>query len=105
MRTLKLSACVLCLGLSFGGSTAFAMETEESFQAAYAAAEAARKHAASVKGEWRDTGKMLKKAKSLAEKGDYDQAVKIAMEAKFQGERGAEQAIEQSKIWMDAVPK
>ena len=60
---------------------------------AISAAEAARKKAASVGGEWRDTGKLIKKAKAAAEKGDSEKAVKLATEARKQGELGYQQAI------------
>ena len=83
----------------------FTAETQESFQAAYDAADAARKKAAAVKSEWRDTRKMLKQAKAAAKKGDFDKAVALANAAKFQGERGAEQGELQARIWQDAVPK
>ena len=85
--------------------TGVAAETQESFQAAYDVAEAARKKAAAVNSEWRDTRKMLKHAKAAAKKGDFDKAVALANTAKFQGERGAEQGELQARIWQDAVPK
>ena len=86
-------------------ATTLAAETQESFQAAYEAADAARKQAAAVDSEWRDTRKLLKQAKAAAKKGDFDKAVSLANTAKFQGERGAEQGALQAKIWIDAVPK
>lgn len=60
---------------------------------AIAAAELARKRAASVDGEWRDTGKMVKKAKQAASSGDYAEAVRLADEARRQGDLGYEQAL------------
>lgn len=86
-------------------SSALAAETQASFEAAYAAADAARKQAAGVGHEWRDTRKMLKKAKATAKKGDYDKAVKLAQQAQQQGERAFEQGTLQAKVWQDAVPK
>lgn len=62
---------------------------------AIADAEAARKKAASVNGEWRDTKKMIKEAEELVKAGDYDQAIKKANKAKHQGELGYEQALGQ----------
>jgi len=58
-----------------------------------AAAEAAREKAASVGGEWRDVGDMLKSATTLAGAGEFDQAIEAASAAKFQAERGYEQAM------------
>ncbi len=64
--------------------------------AAIEAAEAALNKARSVDGEWRDARKVyLKKAKAAAHKADYKTAIKLANIAKFQGEMGYEQAIEQ----------
>lgn len=62
-------------------------------QALIAAAEAARKKAASVGGEWRDTAAMIKNAETLAGAGELDEAIKAAAAAKFQAERGYEQAV------------
>ncbi len=44
----------------------------DDFQAAWDAAEAKRKEAAKIGAEWRDTGKMLKQAKSASEKGETE---------------------------------
>lgn len=62
-------------------------------EAMIAAAEAAREKAASVGGEWRDIGDMLKSARTLAGAGEFDQAIEAASAAKFQAERGYEQAM------------
>jgi hypothetical protein len=58
-----------------------------------AAAEAARKKAADVGGEWRDVGKMIKSAQTSLGAGEYDKAIKAASAAKFHAERGYEQAM------------
>lgn len=58
-----------------------------------AAAEQARQKAASVGGEWRDTAKMIKSAQTLAGAGEFDKAIEAASAAKFQAERGYEQAM------------
>jgi len=60
-----------------------------------AAAEEAREKAASVGGEWRDTAKMIKSARTLAGAGEFEEAIKAAAAAKFQAERGYEQAMEE----------
>jgi type II secretory pathway pseudopilin PulG len=62
---------------------------------AIADAEAARKKAASAKGEWRDTKKMIKEAEELMKSGEFDAAIKMANQAKRQGELGYEQALSQ----------
>lgn len=65
------------------------------YDAALAAAKAAQKKAASVGGEWRDTGKIIKEAEAEAEKGDFAAAIKLADKARFQGEMGYQQAMSQ----------
>jgi len=59
-------------------------------------ADAAIKKADSVGGEWRDSGgKYLKQAKAALSKGDMETAKKMAEKAKFEGEMGYQQAVEQ----------
>lgn len=60
---------------------------------AIAAAEAARKKASSVNGEWRDTAKFIKEAQDLAKAGDFKAATALAEKARRQGEMGYEQAM------------
>ncbi|RMG49832.1 MAG: SoxXA-binding protein [Gammaproteobacteria bacterium] len=65
------------------------------FEETLKAVEAERKKAASVGGEWRDIGKIIKKAKAAAAKGDFDKASKLLEEARFQARMGYQQAMEQ----------
>ena len=60
---------------------------------AIADAQAARKKAASVGGEWRDTGKMIKQAEDAVKAGEFEKAISLADQAKRQGELGYEQAM------------
>ena len=53
--------------------------------AAIAAAKEAQKQANSVGGEWRDTGKMIKKAEKLLKEGKTEEAAKLAEQAEAQG--------------------
>ena len=65
---------------------------------ALAHAEAARKKAASVGGEWRDIKKILKKAKKAKKAGNESKCIKLATKARRQGEIGYAQALrERSK--------
>lgn len=85
-----------CSWFSGGGDSGSAGADAAAAKSAIAAAEAALKKARSVDGEWRDAKKkILKKAKSAASKGDYTKAIKLANKAKFQGEEGYKQAMEQ----------
>ena len=103
----KISYIAAAMGASLlvacAGNTVAA--DEKSFNAAYEAADSARKKAASLSYEWCDTGKMLKKAKKSAAKGDYETAEKLAKKAKMQGEMAVAQAHEQEQLWQSAVVK
>lgn len=79
------------------GSTAFAAD-QATADKAIADAKAAAKAANAEGGEWRDTGKMIKKAEAAAKEGDFDKAVKLADTAKFQGEMGLAQAQSQKGV-------
>ncbi len=79
-----------------GVATAALAADQSDFDQAYEAAVAAQEKAASVSGEWRDTGKFLKEARKLAEAGDFEAAVKLAKKAEQQGHRGYEQMTSQA---------
>jgi hypothetical protein len=65
-------------------------------KSAIADAEASLDKARGVEGEWRDAKKkMIKNAKAAASKGDFAEAIKQANKAKFEGEMGYKQAMEQ----------
>ena len=90
-----LSGCSLFGGKGGGGDMSSSGASPE-VEAAIKEAEAAIKKSASVDGEWRDAkSKILKKAKAAAAKGDTAAALKYAKKAKFQGEMGYQQAVEQ----------
>ncbi len=98
-----IAACLFACAL--GQALPALANDEAAFKAAYEAGDAARKAAAAVGFEWRDTKKMLRQAKSLAEKGEYQKAIDLANRAKRQGENGLIQAELEEKVWMDAVLK
>lgn len=60
-------------------------------------AQAAADKAASVEGEWRDTDTWIKQAKSAAKAGKYDKARELANKAKFEGDMGYKQAMEEKQ--------
>ena len=108
-RRQRLLAAAVAAALIAGASCAVTRASEaddaETFKAAYEAGKAARKAAAAVGFEWRDTKKMLRRAKKLAEKGEYEKAIELANKAKHQGEQGVSQAREQETAWKEAVLK
>ncbi|AKH21644.1 hypothetical protein [Sedimenticola thiotaurini] len=92
---------MLIFGLAAGSTTLLASDMQANAAAAedaIAKAEAARKKAASVNGEWRDTGKFIKQAKAAAEAGDYSKAIKLANKAEVEGQLGYEQQVSQSEL-------
>jgi len=74
---------------SGGGSGGSADKGPSACEKELARADAARKKAASVGGEWRDIKKIMKKAK----KAGGDKCVKLAKKARRQGEIGYAQAL------------
>ena len=93
----------LLTGLFCAGATTtlFAGDASaEKVQKLIDAAEAARKEAASVGGEWRDTGAMITQAEELLKKGDLVAAAKLANEAAKQGHLGYQQAVSQKDLKM-----
>lgn len=102
-RLLTVLALVALISGCAGGTAKPA--TAESANSAIAAAEAARKKAGSVDGEWRDTAKFIKKAKSAAKSKDYAKATKLATKAREQGELGYLQAVSQKELQMPSYLK
>ena len=96
-------AAAFVAGASCAATSASEADHAETFKAAYEAGEAARKAAAALGFEWRDTKRMLGLAKKLAEKGEYERAIRLANKAKRQGEQGVVQAREQEMAWRAAV--
>ena len=105
-RRRLLAAAVVAAALATGVWPSLASADDAgAFKAAYESAEAARKAAAEVGFEWRDTKKMIRLAKKLAEKGEYARAIRLADRARRQGELGVMQAREQETAWKAAVVK
>lgn len=77
----------------------------DEFETAWQAADDKRKEAASVKSEWRDTKKMLAKAKQVAEQGDMETAMKLVAMAHEQANDGIAQAEREAVMWVTRVPR
>ncbi|HDP88765.1 MAG TPA: SoxXA-binding protein [Thioalkalivibrio sp.] len=93
MATVVLSA-VLAAGCASTSNTQ-SSASEAEFTQAIAAAETSRQQAASVGGEWRDTGKLIEAARKAASEGKYDEALSLAEQARLEGMMGYEQAMGQ----------
>lgn len=72
--------------------------TIQDANAAIARAKEAQKMAASVESEWRDLGKLLRKAEDAAAKGKIEEAIALAKKAETQGRLGYEQGMAQSEL-------
>lgn len=94
LKTLLLTASVAVFS---SGHLATVNAADMSAEASIAAAKEAQKQAKSVGGEWRDTGKMIKKAEKLLKEGKTKEAAKLAQEAEAQGMLGYMQATSQTK--------
>ena len=93
MMTRFLKTILLATTLAFT-ITVHAGEAEDAIMAAKTAQMAAK----SVGGEWRDTGKMIKKAEKLLASGETDKATKLARMAEAQGMLGHIQATTQPML-------
>ena len=104
MKKLALFGALMFIlsGCSYFGGGSGSMDSSADAQAAKAAIDAAEnalKMAKKAGGEWRDTNKkFLKKAKAAASKKEYQEAIKLANRAKFEGDMGLAQAKEQANI-------
>lgn len=96
MLNKKLVLAALIAGMIATGSALAAGKADA--EAAIGAAKAAQKAAKSVGGEWRDTGKVIKKAEKAVADGNYADAVKMAKKAESQGHLGKEQAMSQKGV-------
>lgn len=95
---------ILAITFAMGSSMAIAAD-QKGAESAIAAAEKSRAKAASVDGEWRDTGKMIKQAKAAMKEGKFDKAIKLANFAERQGKYGYEQAASQKTLKMPSYLK
>lgn len=76
--------------------------TKDSVAATIASAETAIKKADAQGGGWRDTDKILKEAKTALEKGEIDNAAKLAKTAEEEAKLSEIQAVENkgAKPWL-----
>ena len=96
MRTSQIAKLFAVLLLTSGFSAGCSTQPEKPAASPEAisainAAKAANKEAAAVGYEWRDTGKLLKKAEEMASKGDNEGAIKLADKAKSEAQMAVKQ--------------
>ncbi|MFK5986722.1 MAG: SoxXA-binding protein [Pseudomonadota bacterium] len=76
------------------------LKVKKEVTALIAHAEILKKKAASVGGEWRDTGKFIKQAKKYQKEGQCEKAIKSAKKAISEAEMGYQQAVSQKELKM-----
>ena len=96
------ASALLLAGVMTGLPAAFA---GDDFAAAWDAADAKRKEASTIGYEWRDTGKMLKEAKTEAEAGNKEKAMKLVAKAMEQSADAIAQEARESELWAARVPQ
>lgn len=97
----KIAILAITAALSLAACAAGPTHSAQDANSAITAAEHELSRAAKVDYAWRDTGKMIKKAKEAEKKGEYDDAVKLANKAKMQSTIALRQHAEQ----MSAAPR
>lgn len=96
MKKLLILAAVAALTISACGGGG-ASHTKGDASGAITAAEHQYNRAVSKNFAWRDTPKLIKKAKAALKEGDFDKAVKLAKKAKAQSTLALEQAMAANK--------
>jgi len=97
MKTIMMFTAVCTLALSLAACQSAPTKSLNDANMALKSAMAANEKAKKMYVEWRDTGKILKKAREAKGKGDFDKAVKLANKA----EREAVNAVKQ---YNDQIP-
>jgi uncharacterized protein YkwD len=77
-------------------------ETADSFNAAYAKAQAAEKKAGELRNQWTTTEAALKGAKKAADGGDFDHAVQLAKQAEDMANASIAQSEREDKAWTES---
>lgn len=97
----KIITLAAIAAFTLGACAAGPTHTKNDAAGAITAAEHETNRAKKKNYEWRDTGKLIKKAKEAMKKGDFDKAVKLANEAKMQSTL----ALQQYEDQKDAADK
>jgi hypothetical protein len=84
-------------------TSAYAAETAETFNAAYAKAESANKKAGELRNQWTTTAAALKSSKKAADEGNFDAATGLAKKAEALANASIAQTEREDKLWSQAV--
>ncbi len=96
------SVALLSLGLITGCASTDEAADSITGEQAIADAKAANAEAKAANYEWRDTGKLIKKAEEKLAAGDEEGAIALANKAKAQAEIAVAQADEENKKFLNA---
>lgn len=100
--TARISVVLLVFGFMAGCAT---LGEDSPAGQAIADAKAANKKAKALNYEWRDTGKIIKKAEAAFDDGDADEAIKQANKAKKQANDAIAQANHENKKYLKSLSK
>jgi hypothetical protein len=100
MKQAILVLAVILLG--FGASAARSQTPEAASKVALAEGEAANAKAGELKNQWPPAAAALAAARKAADAGDYDNATKLAQEAKALAEASIAQALREKDLWRDS---
>lgn len=98
MKTIIKLAAACALALSLAACESTPTKSLDDANMAIQAAMKANGKAKKMYVEWRDTGKVLKKARKAKGKGDFDKAVKLAGKAERQAINAVAQANAQKNL-------
>ncbi len=91
LKLTSMIALVFAVAVGCTSTSDTSGSNEQAAKDAIAAAKKANKDAKAVGYEWRDTGKIIKKAEKALGADDYDKAIKLANKAKRQAENAIAQ--------------
>ena len=103
MKIIKSIILLSTIILSVGCVSASSLEAEAI--AACSTAETSRKAAAQLKMEWTTTAKLIKKANTSLQSGDFESAIKMCNKAEFEGNASIKQASIKSNLWQSRIPR
>ena len=98
MKTIIKLAAACTLALSLAACESTPTKNLNDANMALKAAMSANGKAKKMYVEWRDTGKILKKARAAKGKGKFDEAVKLAGQAERQAKNAVAQAMAQKNV-------
>ncbi|MGD8547653.1 MAG: hypothetical protein PVJ10_06755 [Thiohalophilus sp.] len=87
----KIAILAMTAAMTLAACATGPTHTMQDANSAITAADHELSRAKNVNYAWRDTGKMIKKAKKEAKEGEYDKAVKTANAAKLQSSLALQQ--------------